>query len=197
MMNDKIGIVFFSKTGTTKLLAGTIAEGVTSKSQLSPLVIEILPEEIIEGRYTNHYKLEQLNNCAAIVFGSPTYMGSPAAQFKAFMDASSENYCAKAWRNKLAAGFTSGGSLNGEQQQTLFSFFTLASQHGMIWVGLDVSKHTDNLGLNRTGSSIGLVASLNKTESAIDSNDLNTGFYFGQRIAQITETFFLQSKQSK
>ena len=118
-------------------------------------------------------------------------MGSPAAQFKSFMDASSDSYCKKAWRNKLAAGFTTGGSLNGEQQQTLLSFFTLACQHGMIWAGLDISKHIDDLGLNRTGSSIGLVASDDQTAEStnnhINSNDLKTAFYFGQRIASLVK----------
>ncbi len=105
---------------------------------------------VIEGRYDNDDKLKVLDSCDAIIFGAPTYMGSPAAQFKSFMDASSDTYCKKAWRNKLAAGFTTGGSLNGEQQQTLLekSFFTLACQHGMIWAGLDISKHIDDLGLN-------------------------------------------------
>ncbi|MEZ9658667.1 flavodoxin family protein, partial [Vibrio sp. 10N.261.52.F3] len=88
-------------------------------------------------------------------------------------------------------GITTGGSLNGEQQQTLLSFFTLACQHGMIWAGLDISKHIDDLGLNRTGSSIGLVASedetADSTNSHINSNDLQTAFYFGQRIASLVK----------
>ncbi|ULN64693.1 flavodoxin family protein [Vibrio gigantis] len=191
MSSHKIGIVFFSKCGATKQVAELITEGINSQRPSSALIIEVLASEIIEGRYNNDDKLKALDTCDAIIFGAPTYMGSPAAQFKSFMDASSDSYCKKVWRNKLAAGFTTGGSLNGEQQQTLLSFFTLACQHGMIWAGLDVSKHTDNLGLNRTGSSIGLVASVNEdptsTNSNVNANDLKTAFYFGQRIASLVQ----------
>ncbi|MBW3697116.1 flavodoxin family protein [Vibrio sp. T187] len=184
-MNDKkIGVVYFSKTGATKLVAQNIVEGIEHHPQVSSISIEILPSEIVEGRYINQEKIEQLNDCDAILFGSPTYMGSPSAQFKSFMDASSEQYCRKAWRNKLAGGFTTGGSINGEQQQTLLSFFALACQHGMLWVGLDASKHTDDLGLNRTGSNIGLVSSAGE-ESLIHENDLQTAFYYGDRFAQL------------
>ena len=191
MSIGKVGIVFFSKNGATKQVAETIAEGINTQQPNSVLLVEVLSSEVVEGRYDNDNKLKSLDSCDAIIFGSPTYMGSPAAQFKSFMDASSDTYCKKAWRNKLAAGFTTGGSLNGEQQQTLLSFFTLACQHGMIWAGLDISKHIDDLGLNRPGSSIGLVASENETADSsnnhINSNDLQTAFYFGQRIASLVK----------
>lgn len=183
---SQIGIVFFSKCGATKAVAHALAEGVEAHSQ-SVTMIEVLPSEIVEGRYINDQKLKRLGKCDAIVFGSPTYMGSPAAQFKAFMDASSEPYCAKVWRNKFAAGFTTGGSLNGEQQQTLLSFFTLACQHGMLWIGLDASKHTDDLGLNRTGSNIGLVSSIDDGEESVNGNDLLTARYYGTRIATLVQ----------
>lgn len=193
MSGNKIGIVFFSKCGATKQVAELIAEGVNTQLPDSALLIEVLPSEVIEGRYNNDEKLKLLDNCDAIVFGAPTYMGSPAAQFKSFMDASSDNYCKKLWRNKLAAGFTTGGSLNGEQQQTLLSFFTLACQHGMIWVGLDASRHTDNLGLNRTGSNIGLVSSIDDGEESVNHNDLLTAQYYGSRIATLVQELINKS----
>ncbi|WP_210455311.1 flavodoxin family protein [Vibrio crassostreae] len=188
----KVGIVFFSKNGATKQVAETIAEGINTQQPNSVLLVKVLSSEVVEGRYDNDDKLTALDSCDAVVFGAPTYMGSPAAQFKSFMDASSDTYSKKSWRNKLAAGFTTGGSLNGEQQQTLLSFFTLACQHGMIWAGLDVSKHIDDLGLNRTGSSIGLVASVDEdptsTNNSVNENDLKTAFYFGQRIASLVQS---------
>ncbi|CAK3946156.1 flavodoxin family protein [Vibrio crassostreae] len=55
----------------------------------------------------------------------------------------------------------------------------------------DKLKSLDNLGLNRTGSSIGLVASedemADSTSNHINSNDLQTAFYFGQRIASLVK----------
>ncbi len=186
MGTKQIGVVFYSKTGATRLLAQQISEGIQSVGA-NAQVFEIESQSIIAGRYQNTPLFEQLTKCDALIFGCPTYMGSPAAQFKAFMDASSDCYVQKAWQDKLAAGFTCGGSQNGEQQQTLLAMFALACQHGMLWAGLDVSQFSDDLGLNRTGSSLGLVASPEPGDSQLlATNDLQTAFYFGQRIAKLT-----------
>lgn len=182
----KIAIVYFSKTGMTDLVAHQIAEGI-EQAGAHVTLFEIQPKHIKEGRFSQSEIFRQLKSYQAILFGSPTYMGSAAAQFKAFMDASSDCYCNKEWNGKLAAGFTTGGAVNGEQQQTLLSFFTLACQHGMIWSGLDTSQFTDQKGLNRTGSSIGLVSSSGETGDSIDENDLRTAYYFGHRLAEITQ----------
>jgi multimeric flavodoxin WrbA len=181
-----IAIVYFSKTGLTDLVAHQISKGV-KHAKANATLFEIEPKHIVEGRFIQTKIFEQLNEYHAIVFGSPTYMGSAAAQYKAFMDASSDSYTNKEWNGKLAAGFTTGGAINGEQQQTLLSFFALACQHGMIWAGLDTSQFTDQKGLNRTGSSIGLVSSCGDVGDSIDENDLRTAFYFGHRLAEVTQ----------
>jgi hypothetical protein len=66
----------------------------------------------------------------AIVFGSPTYMGSVSWQFKKFADASSKPWFAQEWKDKLFAGFTNSASMNGDKFSTLTYLFTLAMQHG-------------------------------------------------------------------
>ncbi len=183
----KISIVYFSKCGATKALAEYIACGVRSAPNASPALLEIEPKDIHEGRYQNDTLFEELKNSDAIIFGAPTYMGGPAAQFKAFMDTSSDAYVEREWHNKLAAGFTCGGSLNGEQEQTLFSFFVLACQHGMIWAGLDESEHVSDRGLNRLGSNIGLTACNKDIEELVHSNDAKTAIYLGGRIAKLVK----------
>jgi NAD(P)H dehydrogenase (quinone) len=71
----------------------------------------------------------------AIIYGSPTYMGGPAWQFKKFADASSKPWFVNAWKDKLAAGFTNSASINGDKFATISYFFTLSQQHGQIWIG--------------------------------------------------------------
>ena len=85
--------------------------------------------------------LAQLDASDAIIFGSPTYMGGPAAQFKALADATGERWYRGAWRDKLAAGFTVSSGPSGDKLSTLHYFFTLAMQHGMIWIGLPEPAH--------------------------------------------------------
>jgi multimeric flavodoxin WrbA len=75
--------------------------------------------DIVEGRLRNEAGLELADSARVVLFGSPTYMGGPSAQFKAFADASSERWSQRRWVDKLAGGFTIGASLNGDQLSTL------------------------------------------------------------------------------
>ena len=45
---------------------------------------------------------ESLKAADAIIFGSPTYMGSVSWQFKKFADASSRAWFAQDWKDKVA-----------------------------------------------------------------------------------------------
>lgn len=139
---SKIAIIYFSKTDVTGQLARAIAagveqQGIKQQGECEILAHRIEGSEIIEGRFVNPNLMDELAECDAIIFGSPTYMGGVAAQFKAFADASSESWYYQKWAGKIAAGFTSGGAMNGDQSCTLQYLQTLANQHGMMWVGLD------------------------------------------------------------
>ncbi|MEO5735630.1 MAG: hypothetical protein ABIN96_12290 [Rubrivivax sp.] len=39
------------------------------------------------------------------------------------------------WIDKLALGFTSSGSINGDKLSALHYLLTLSQQHGMLWAG--------------------------------------------------------------
>ena len=107
----KIAVVFHSANGTTRQLAEAVAAGVEEVAGAEVIQTEITAADISAGRFYNDSFLTLLDNADAIIFGSPTYMGSVSAQFKAFADASSERWEAQLWRNKLAAGFTIGSNL--------------------------------------------------------------------------------------
>ncbi len=187
----KIGIVYFSKTHNTQQLAHAIIKGVKSIQDIQDAQdIEIIEHriqgsEIIEGRFRNDALFERLNECDAIAFGSPTYMGNVAAQFKAFADTSADLWEAQLWADKIAIGFTSGSGLNGEQSCTLQALCTLACQHGMLWLSIDKHAH-GNEGLNRMGSQIGIAA---YAEEHVQSEDLATAEYLGQRLATMVQRF--------
>ncbi len=57
--------------------------------------------QIKDGRWFDGKFMESLQMADAILFGSPTYMGGAAAQFKAFADFTSETWFAEAWKDKL------------------------------------------------------------------------------------------------
>ena len=179
----KIAVIYFSQSGNTKHLAQAIISGIKSTPDVQVITHQISGKEIIEGRFKNTSLFETLKDCDGIVMGSPTYMGGVAAQFKAFADASSDYWSEQAWSNKVAAGFTCGSALNGDQSMSLQYLFTLASQHGMYWVGLDTPQLGDHQTLNPLGCQLGLVAQAKST--GINEDYLATAFYLGQRVANL------------
>lgn len=183
---NHIGIVYFSAGRSLEQLANDLAEGVESVRDCQPILLPVEGRHIIEGRYKNEALLEQLDAVDGIAFGSPTYMGGPAAQFKAFADATSgERYTDQLWAGKVAAGFTIGGSENGDQSATLGYFNILASQLGMLWVNLAVASQYNSAGLNRLGSQQGVIAQ--STAGQVHPDDRATAQYLGAHLARVAQ----------
>ena len=152
-----VSIIYFSGTGHTTKLAEAVQKGAAAVAGVQTNLIAISGDDIIKGRYQNDSVLAQIDASDAVIFGSPTYMGGPAAQFKAFADATGGKWYTNAWRDKLAAGFTVSSGPSGDKLSTLHYFFTLAMQLGMIWIGLPELPMNDK-GINRLSSYSGVMA---------------------------------------
>jgi len=176
-----IAIVYHSGFGTTHQLALAIKDGAKLVKETEVNLYRILPEHIQGGRFTASDILDSVSKAGAIIFGSPTYMGSISAQFKAFADATSEIWSANAWSNKIATGFTVGGNPSGDQLNAIQYFQILATQHGMLWAGLDNKGLQENKATNRSGAQSGLITCAQNNE--VVSDDLLTAQYLGKRIA--------------
>lgn len=181
-----VSVIYFSGTGHTAKLAQAVASGAASAGAKVNL-LAIQGQEIQQGRFHNDTTLAQLDASDAIVFGSPTYMGGPAAQFKAFADATGERWYLRKWADKIAGGFTVSGGPSGDKLSTLHYFFTLAMQHGMAWVGLN-EMPTEN-GVNRLSSYAGVMGQARQEEPEIAPNaaDKLTAESLGRRVAQAAQ----------
>jgi len=133
-----------------------VQKGCHSITNTNAVLYRIVGPEIVDGRFRAEQCLSLIDGSDAVIFGSPTYMGGPAAQFKAFADATSDHWDAQQWADKVAAGFTVGANPNGDQLMTLQYFSILASQHGMLWIGLDIPGGFDERQRNPLGSQLGL-----------------------------------------
>ncbi len=193
---SNVAIVYFSGTGHTHLMADAIASGASQVLGTTVELLRITGEQIVNGRWQDDVILEKLNQADAIIFGSPTYMGGVAAQFKAFIDAASEVWLRQGWKDKLAAGFTHSSSLSGDKQGTLLYFAINASQHSMIWVNVgDMPSFyygkTD--GINRLGSFMGVMGQsamdMSGKPAEIDSGDKLTSERLGIRMAEMVQKF--------
>jgi NAD(P)H dehydrogenase (quinone) len=130
-----VSVVYFSGTGHTHLMAEAVAAGSGQVPDTTVELLRITGDHIEKGRWKDDAILETLGRSDAIIFGSPTYMGGVAAQFKAFIDGASYVWFTQGWKDKIAGGFTHSGSLSGDKQGTLLYLGVNAAQHSMIWVG--------------------------------------------------------------
>jgi NAD(P)H dehydrogenase (quinone) len=180
----RVAIIYHSVTGTTARLAAAIAEGVDAVAGCQSDLLVVQAQDLSLGRYQNESVLHSLDQADAIVFGAPTFMGGPSGQFKCFADATSERWAEQRWEGKLAAGFTIGSNLNGDQLSTVQYFSVLAAQHSMLWLGLDIPGGYDPHSRNRLGAQLGLMSQTH-TDS-VPEIDLTTAQHFGVRIAEKT-----------
>jgi NAD(P)H dehydrogenase (quinone) len=176
----KTAVVFFSGYGHTKRAAEVAAQHIDAD------LIEIDAEgNLPESAW------DTLDAASAIIFGSPTYMGSAPWQFKKFADASSKKWFTRAWQDKVFGGFTNSASLNGDKQVTLISLQTLASQHGGIWVSLGLlpanTTAATRQDVNNLGGSVGVLlqSPSDAGADAMSTGDLETVQHYAKRVAEI------------
>jgi NAD(P)H dehydrogenase (quinone) len=185
---SKIAIVYHSGYGHTAKQAQSVQAGAASVAGSEAKLYAVA--DIGDAQWA------ELAAADAIVFGSPTYMGSASAPFKGFMDASSKAWFTQQWKNKIAGGFTNSASMNGDKLNTLVQFAVFAAQHGMIWVGASLppanSSKAQRDDPNFLGSYLGAMAqspSDASAEVAPPAGDLETARLYGQRIAEMTQQF--------
>lgn len=181
---SKIVVVYYSGYGHTQRMAQAVAQGADAE-----LLAIDADGNLPEGGW------ETLDAADAIIMGSPTYMGSVSWQFKKFADASSKPWFAQKWKDKIAAGFTNSAGMNGDKLATLNTMFTLAMQHGMIWVSQGLmpsnTKGAQRNDVNYLVSYSGAIAQSPSDAGAQDMlpGDLETARLFGERVASVTAKF--------
>ncbi|TLP45018.1 flavodoxin family protein [Cohaesibacter sp. CAU 1516] len=176
-------LVYHSGYGHTEAIAKSVAKGVAD--------VEGVSIELIKADDENK-DWDKLAAADAIIFGSPTYMGSVSAQFKGFMDESSKVWFAHGWKGKVAAGFTVSASQSGDKLNSLIQMSVFAAQHGMIWIptGMMPGNNTSEASqedLNRIGSYLGMMAQANADQGADvapPATDHRTAVHFGAHVAQ-------------
>jgi NAD(P)H dehydrogenase (quinone) len=180
----KVAVVFHSGYGHTQRMAQSVADGASAE-----LVTVDAEGNLSDAQWA------MLNAADAIIMGSPTYMGSVSWQFKKFADASSKQWFSQAWKDKVFAGFTNSATMNGDKLSTLHYLFTLAMQHGGIWVGTAMmpsnSKAAQRNDINYVGSFSGAMAQSPSDASAAEmpQGDLDTARLFGKRVAEVVAKF--------
>jgi NAD(P)H dehydrogenase (quinone) len=181
---SKIVVVYHSGYGHTVKQAEAVAQGAGG---------ELIAIDA-EGNITDA-QWATLDAADAIIFGSPTYMGSVTWQFKKFADATSKAWFDQKWKDKIFAGFTNSASMNGDKHSTLHYFITLAMQHSGVWVGTGLmpanSKTAKRNDINYVASFAGAMMQT-PSDASVDEvvpGDIETARLFGERVAVITRQY--------
>ena len=181
---SKVVVIYHSGYGHTQRMAQAVADGADGEM----LAIDA-DGNLPAGGW------ETLNAADAIIMGSPTYMGNVSWQFKKFADASSRVWYTQAWKDKLFAGFTHSAAMNGDKSSTLNYLFTLAMQHGGIWVSQGLmpsnSKAAQRNDTNYLGSYSGAIGQSPSDAGASEMlpGDLEAARLLGERVAAISGRF--------
>ena len=187
-MSKKVAIVFHSGYGHTLRQAEAVLAGASGVAGVEAKLYPVT--ELSDALWA------EMDAADAIIFGSPTYMGSATAKFKEFMETSSKRWYTQDWANKLAGGFTCSASQNGDKANTLMQLFIFSQQHGMLWMGPGLMPGNNSSkgsveDLNRLGCQWGAMAQANADQGAeaMQESDLKTAAALGQRIAESTLRF--------
>jgi multimeric flavodoxin WrbA len=182
--NVKIAVAFHSGYGHTARQARAVAAGAGS--------VPGARAELCDVAAADDQLWDTLATADAIIFGTPTYMGSQSAVFQAFAEASAPVWMEQRWSGKLAAGFTNSAGVNGDKLNVLVSLALFAAQHGMNWISLglppggEYSTSGTPEDLNRLGGFLGAMA---QSPSDLGPNDapsgadLRTAEHLGRRVA--------------
>ncbi|MEY9877403.1 NAD(P)H dehydrogenase (quinone) [Streptacidiphilus sp. MAP12-33] len=187
MTTPVISIAFHSGYGHTTVLAEAVRDGAADAGA----TVHLIPVDAVTEE-----QWSLLDASDAIVFGSPTYMGTASAAFHAFAEATSKRWFGSEWKDKLAAGFTNSGSKSGDKLNTLQFFTVLAAQHGMHWVNLGLhpgwnSSEASENDLNRLGFFLGAAAQTNVDQGpeGVHKADIATAEHLGRRVAEAAKRF--------
>jgi NAD(P)H dehydrogenase (quinone) len=194
----KIAVIYYSATSTTYKLAKAVEAGAAATGAEVKVfkVKELAPEEAIASNegWSSHrletqdvpeVTLADLEWADAIILGSPTRYGLPAAQLKQFLDTTGPLWGQGKLINKIASSFTSAATLHGGQESTILAMNNTFYHWGCIIVAPSYADPIQFQAGNPYGTSF---VSQNGTV-APDEVALSAAKFQGKRVAEVTAKF--------
>ena len=119
----KVLVLYYSKEGSTKKMAEYVVEGVLS-----------VPDMEVRLRSTVEATSEDVLWCDGMAIGSPTYLGTVAAQMKQFWED-----ILPVWQKidgKIGCAFSSQGGWGGGAELACMTMMTIMLNYGMLVFGV-------------------------------------------------------------
>ena len=190
---QKILIIYYSRHGGTASMAQQIGLGVDSNPDCES-VIRCLPgvsantektQALIPDKGVLFAEISDLEDCNALIIGSPGYFGNMAAPLKYFLDQTSQYWLSGALIGKPAGVFTSTSSLHGGQESVLLSMMLPLLHHGMLISGIPYSESA--LNQTTTGATpYGPSHLAGQQGNPLTREEISACLALGKRIASLT-----------
>lgn len=188
---SEILVLYYSRYGSTKILADLICRGVEKVDGMQAR-LRTVPEissvcekvaEDIPNDGAIYATNDDLIECSGLIMGSPTHFGNMSSALKYFIDSSSPVWLEGNLSGKPAAVFTSTSSLHGGHESTKLSMMLPLLHHGMLIVGIP-STEPALINTNGGGSPYGAghVAG-SKNIDEISKEEKALALALGQRVA--------------
>ncbi|WP_223700917.1 NAD(P)H:quinone oxidoreductase [Sutcliffiella deserti] len=145
MSNVKLGIFYYSSTGTNYKLAKLAEEAAKEAGADVKLVKvpELAPESAINANpaWKAHLEetkdvptasLDDLDWADAYIFSAPTRFGNLPSQMKQFLDTTGGLWFEGKLANKVVSAMTSASNSHGGQEQTILALYTTMFHWGAI-----------------------------------------------------------------
>ncbi len=195
MASVKIALIYYSATGTTYQLARAIEEGAKAADAEVRFrkVKELAPEEAIksnEGWAAHRLETQNVEEATngdlewadAIIMGTPTRYGLPAAQLKQFIDGTGGLWAKGALNDKVFSAFTSVATLHGGHETTILSIYNIAYSWGCLIVA---PSYADPIQF-QAGNPYGASFTSNNGALSPDETALAAARFQGERVAKTT-----------
>ncbi|NLK40794.1 MAG: flavodoxin family protein [Planctomycetes bacterium] len=152
-------VIYYSRSGNTLTMAKAIAEAMDNAG---------VPTHC---KSVADVQIDDLLEADAIVVGSPTYYGQPAAPIAALFDESVKRH--GKLDGKIGAAFSSSANIAGGNETTIWSILSRMLIHGMIIQGDPQGDHYGPVSIGKP-----------------DDRVLNQCTRRGQRIAALAKKLF-------
>lgn len=191
----KVLITFYSRTGVTEALAVAIAAGAREagadvrlrrvREFVSAEVINLSPgwreaADAMNRRYEAPTEADA-EWADALVFGSPSRFGTPAAELKAFIDSLGGLWFQGKLNGKAASAFASSSTAHGGNETTILSLYPSFAHLGMIVVP---TGYADPI-LFEAGTPYGASSVSENISKPPTPADLIVARFQGRRVAEV------------
>jgi NAD(P)H dehydrogenase (quinone) len=130
----KVLITYYSATGNTEKMAGLVADGAEKAG--ADVSLQAIGE----------VGAEQLLDYDAIIIGSPTYYGAPAAAVRKLFDDSVKHH--GQLEGKVGGAFSSSANVGGGNETAVLGILQSMLIHGMVVRGNSKGDHYGPVSIN-------------------------------------------------